>query len=341
MSVHPNKLNDQIFADVGAVTIGRNEGERLRRCLGSLVGKVAQVVYVDSASTDGSVEMARRMGVEVIELDLERAPFTAPRARNEGFEQLMELKPELKYVQFLDGDCCLVDGWLEASYQTMESDPSLAIVSGRRREIYPERSLYNRLSDAEWDTPVGEAKSCHGDHMMRVEAFKEVSGYNPTVMTGEEAEMCFRLRQKSWRIFRIDKEMSLHDVAMTRFSQWWNRHRRSGFNFAELAWMHGRSSERLKVRIALSVVFWGLCMPLVIVVAAYPSQGISLLLLLGYLLPIFRSAKTRRARGYHLRLAWTCGFFDVLAKFPQLFGIVQFLLRKVLRGKIVIIEYKK
>ena len=47
------------LADVAVVAIGRNEGERLRACLASVVPLAACVVYVDSGSTDGSVAMAR------------------------------------------------------------------------------------------------------------------------------------------------------------------------------------------------------------------------------------------------------------------------------------------
>ena len=68
---------------IGVVVIGRNEGLRLERCLISLVGSAQKVVYVDSGSTDGSVQMALRLGVEVVELDM-TIPFTAARARNEG-----------------------------------------------------------------------------------------------------------------------------------------------------------------------------------------------------------------------------------------------------------------
>ena len=54
---------------IGIVVIGRNEGARLRACLDSIVGKTDCIVYVDSASSDGSAELARNLGVETIELD--------------------------------------------------------------------------------------------------------------------------------------------------------------------------------------------------------------------------------------------------------------------------------
>ena len=68
-------------AEVGAVVIGRNEGERLLRCLDAMLPQVERVVYVDSGSTDDSVAEAQKRGVEVVALDLQ-LPFTAARARN-------------------------------------------------------------------------------------------------------------------------------------------------------------------------------------------------------------------------------------------------------------------
>ena len=95
----------------GVVVIGRNEGERLRRCLESVIRDVGHVVYVDSASTDDSVAMARAIGADVIDLDM-RVPFCAARARNAGYERIVECHPELRYVQFIDGDCDMTAGWM-------------------------------------------------------------------------------------------------------------------------------------------------------------------------------------------------------------------------------------
>ena len=98
---------------VGVVAIGRNEGERLKRCLTAAVAQAGHVVYVDSGSTDGSVAFAQSLGVEVVVLEVDSAkPFTAARARNAGFHRLIEIAPDLAFVQFVDGDCELVEGYI-------------------------------------------------------------------------------------------------------------------------------------------------------------------------------------------------------------------------------------
>lgn len=223
---------------VGVVAIGRNEGERLRRCLASVTGRDMPVVYVDSASSDGSVESARSMGADVVELDMS-LPFSAARARNAGLERLTELAPGLRFVQFVDGDCEVVPGWIERAAKELEARADVAVVCGRRRERFPEKSVYNRLADLEWDTPVGEAKSCGGDAMMRIDAFRAAGGFDASVAAGEEPELCQRLRGKGHKVLRVDAEMTLHDSAMLHFGQWWKRAVRSGYGAVDVATRFG------------------------------------------------------------------------------------------------------
>ena len=220
--------------DIGVIVIGRNEGERLRRCLASVAGRGLPVVYVDSASTDGSASLARAMGVEVVDLDMS-LPFSAARARNEGFERLVRIAPGVKFVQFVDGDCEIVDGWLDRARLELGRAPRVAVVCGRRRERFPGASVYNRLADLEWDTPVGEADSCGGDAMMRVDTFRSVNGFDASVVAGEEPELCQRLRAGGWKVLRVGAEMTLHDSAMLSFAQWWKRAVRSGYGAADVA----------------------------------------------------------------------------------------------------------
>lgn len=324
---------------VGLVVIGRNEGQRLQQCLLSAIGKVAHIVYVDSGSTDGSIEMAQSLGVSVVELDLS-TPFTAARARNEGFAHLLQANTQIEFVQFVDGDCEVVEGWIERAQSELEAHPQVAVVCGRRRERFPEQSIYNRLCDIEWDTPVGEAKACGGDSMMRVEALQQVGGFNPTLIAGEEPELCVRLRQKGWKILRINAEMTLHDAQMTYFGQWWKRTLRAGHAYAEGAWLHGRSSERHWVKESRSIWFWGLLLPLLILGTAWPSHEMSLLLLLGYPLMTYRIYRSHQQRGFSSKDTTVYALSCMLGKFPMVQGQIQFHLGRLLGWRRHLIEYK-
>lgn len=326
--------------EVGIVVIGRNEGERLRCCLDSVIGRGHTVVYVDSGSTDGSVDLARTKGAEVVELDMSQ-PFTMARGRNAGFARLEEIAPEIHFVQFVDGDCQVVDGWLDTALAMLESRLDVAIVTGRRRERFPEASIYNRLADIEWDTPVGEARYCGGDAMIRVEAFKQAGGYNPTLIAGEEPDLAVRVRQHGWRILRIDAEMTLHDMAMTRFSQWWKRNIRSGYAFAEGAAMHGKPPERHWVAHVRSIIFWGMVLPLAIVALAWPSRGMSLLLVLIYPLQVIRIARHYNKAGLPVSLAGIYSAACVLGRFPNAIGSMRYWAFRMMGRRQAIIEYKR
>lgn len=311
--------------------IGRNEGERLKRCLASLSSSTTKVVYVDSGSSDGSVGHARSMGVEVVELDLS-VPFTAARARNEGFARLLALHPDTACVQFVDGDCEVAKGWVQQALQFLQANQGCAVVCGRRRERFPERSVYNRLCDREWDTPIGETASCGGDALMRSDALRAVEGYRADLIAGEEPELCLRLRRAGWSIWRIDAEMTLHDAAMYRFGQWWTRSVRSGHAYGEGAWLHGRSPDRHWVKENIRALVWSVAIP-----------GAALLLSLGIgpwawlLLGLYPLQVTRLwLRSGSLAHA----LLSVLSRFAETVGILRFHAGRW-RGKSgAIIEYK-
>jgi GT2 family glycosyltransferase len=308
---------------IGAVVIGRNEGARLERSLQALVGQVAQIVYVDSGSTDGSVAAARGLGAEVVELDMQQ-PFTAARARNAGVAALAE---GITLVQFLDGDCILRDGWLAAAEAHLSAHPQLAVVCGRRREEHPQTSIYNSLIDVEWDTPPGEARACGGDALIRLEALRAVGGYRAEMIAGEEPELCQRLRRAGWQIWRLDAEMTWHDAQITRFSQWWQRSLRAGHAFAEGAALHGAGPDRHWVAETRRALLWGALLPAVFLLLALLTPWAAVGLMLLYPLQLLRLIWRGGA-------AW--GFFTLLGKFPEALGVLKYHMRRDGR----IIEYR-
>jgi len=321
---------------IGVVAIGRNEGIRLDQCLRSVTHLVDTVVYVDSGSTDGSAELARKLGAGVTALNLD-TPFTAGRARNAGFHQLLQLAPTLRYVQFVDGDCEIVPEWLDKASRFLDGHPGIAVVCGRRRERHPEQSIYNRLCDSEWDTPVGESKACGGDAMMRVDAFASVQGFSAGLIAGEEPELCVRLRADGWRIWRMAEEMTVHDAAMQHFGQWWRRALRGGYAFAQGASLHGAAPERHWVRESRSAWLWGMGIPLIVfaAIAGWGAWGWSLFAI--YPLQVIRLVM--RGGKFH-RNNWQRAGFLVLGKFPELLGQIKFMAHRHAGSQPRLIEYK-
>jgi glycosyltransferase involved in cell wall biosynthesis len=318
------------------VVIGRNEGLRLVKCLQSAQGRAALLIYVDSGSSDGSVQAAQSLGAAVVQLDL-TIPFTAARARNAGWHRALELVPEVRWIQFVDGDCEILPGWIERAWAHLDSNPRAAAVCGQQRERYPQNTVYNRLCDLEWQVPPGVVLSCGGSVMMRVDALVEVRGYRDDMIAGEEPELCVRLRARGWLIHALPDAMTLHDAAINRIGQWWQRIRRSGYAYAQGAHLHGASPERHYVREVRRAWTWGLVLPLAILIATLWLGPWALLAVAIYPLQVlrlyFRGAglpSDRAARA----------LFQTLGRFPEMFGLLQFLRDRLLRRRSGLIEYK-
>lgn len=325
-----------IQSAVGIVIIGRNEGSRLVRCLDSLSDFASQMVYVDSASTDHSITEAKSRGAHVISLDMSQA-FTAARARNIGFDAITTLFPEIKFVQFVDGDCIVNSQWIKTAVDYLVSHPKVAVVCGRRRELFPQRSIYNHMCNLEWNTPIGEAKACGGDALMRADVIKLVGGYNNHLIAGEEPELCIRIRKADYHIWRLDAEMTLHDAAITKFSQWWKRTMRAGYAYAEGAYLHGAAPEYHWVAESKRAWIWGLLIPFSVMILLIISPVLGLLLMLIYPLQILRlTIKSKQKFKDSLIQA----IFLIIGKFAEALGQVKFWCNRYFGQQSKIIEYK-
>ncbi len=314
---------------VAIVVIGRNEGQRLRRCLESIRSLACPTVYVDSRSDDDSVDIARSMGIEAIILD-DSAPLSAARGRNEGFRFLQERFPDLPFVQFVDGDCELDPSWIETALRVMHDDPSIAALCGTLRERNADASVYNRLCQMEWHLPAGEARHCGGIFLCRSDAFRKAGMFDPAVIAGEEPDLCARMRAQGGRILRIDNPMATHDADMHRFAQWWRRAARGGLAFALTAARNGWR-DRGAIRQLVSSVLWGVAVPgaLLISLALIPftpraSVPAALLALL-IIAMILRIARSRRRIGDPWRHALLYAIFCMLAKTAQVVGMLRWL----------------
>jgi glycosyltransferase involved in cell wall biosynthesis len=328
-----------LLAQVGVVIIGRNEGDRLMRCLDSVIGQIGSIVYVDSGSIDGSCAAARQRGVEVVNLDMSQ-PFSAARARNAGFARLRKLDPTLRYVQFVDGDCEVLPGWLAAAAAVLAADPIVVAVCGALRERYPEQTVFNRICSVEWNWPTaGEVSAFGGNVMLRSSIFAIVGGYNNLVIAAEDDELGVRLRMAGGKLIRLGRESMIHDANMTQLGQWWTRAKRCGYAFATVAALHGHRSERKFVPELRRTVLWGAIVPLVILLAIWPTHGWSGLLLLRYPVTIGRTLVATRRRGFGWldSLVWaiSCGF----SPFPGVLGVAKFYLTRDRLPEII--EYKQ
>jgi hypothetical protein len=261
--------------------------------------------------------------VAVLELD-RRRPFTAARARNEGFAHLRQhLGAALRFVQFVDGDCCLEPGWLAAGVRALGGDPALAVVTGTSRERSIAASFYNRLCDIELSTQPGEIEACGGVAMMRADALQAVGGFDSGLAAGEEPELCMRLQRQCWRLWCLPVPMMKHDLAMHSWLQWWRRSARCGKAYAAASWKHRRGPERYRQREIARIVVWGGLLPGLIVAVTAACGPVGLLGFCGHAIPAVRASRWARRRGRRSAESLLYGCACVLAKLPELIGVLQ------------------
>ena len=330
-------INSGIEA-IGVVVIGRNEGERLRRCLASVCDSSASIVYVDSGSTDNSINMAKNMSVDVVNLDMS-LPFSAARARNAGVTRLTELLLEFNYIQFIDGDCELSNSWITTASSFLNMNSNVAIVAGQLNERFPEASIYNRLGDLEWNfSKPGDVDAVGGIFMVRAATFDDVNGFNETVTAGEEPELCQRIKKEGCRIVRLESDMALHDLAMDSFRQWWQRQVRGGYGGLDVARRFGLKGF---VRNNWRARFWTawLGFTLISVFSGYWLTSFSLVIL--WLLQYSRIALGAWRGGQAISTSLAYGWFTMLSFWPQMLGQIYYVWDRIKGQHHRLIEYKK
>jgi GT2 family glycosyltransferase len=333
-------------AGIGVVVIGRNEGDRLAQCLQS-IDRSHPTVYVDSGSRDGSPDRARQMGIDVVILDAANG-YTAARARNAGLDHLRKSAPDILYVQMIDGDCTLSPDWLATAATAMDRKPSTGALFGRRREFHPDRSIYNWLCDVEWAIPPGSVPAFGGDVMLRMEAVSAAHGYRDGMIAGEDPDLSIRLRQVGWEICCIDADMTIHDAALARFSQWWRRTARAGHAFAELAHRHPDRALHDYHGSCRRILFWGGAVPIFALTGLIAGlmtgarSGLAifaamLLLIAGQVLRL----TIREMRHRPLRQALALAAFLTLGKYPEMLGMALYHGNRLRQRRSTLIEYKK
>ena len=306
---------------LSVVVIGRNEGIRLTRCFESIkkmesIPDAYEFIYVDSASSDDSVLRAKTFGAKIIHVNPPRP--AAAIARNAGWKAASG-----EIILFLDGDTILEPAFVNTSLSEF-SKPKIAAVCGHRREISPYDSIYNRILDLDWIYPIGDAQFFGGDVLIRRRILEEVNGYDPTLIAGEEPEMCTRILGKGYQILRLDKTMTMHDLAIKSFGQYWKRAFRTGYAYAEVSRKFQNSTQLWKAD-SLHNLFKGsmlLAIPLIGILAYILFHTILplVVMLLIVLLLICRTAWKARKKSFDLLTCILYGFHAHLQHIPIFFG---------------------
>ena len=324
------------------VVIGRDEGQRLGRCLNSIPEvrgvAISEVIYVDSDSSDGSPELALGYGATVITVH-PKCP-SAALGRNAGWRHAAS-----ELILFLDGDTMLHPDFPLAACDALLRDPSVAAVWGHRREIHPRASVYNRVLDLDWVYPPGFTEFCGGDVLMRRNALLETGGFDEGLIAGEEPELCRRIRSLGYGILHIDHPMTGHDLQILHLSQYWKRSMRAGHAYAEVSERFRNTEdpfwERDRRRNILRGSFWILSL-LTACAASFWYGPVPLAIWVVLLLWLsLRSALRARWKGGSPWLRALYGIHSHLQQVPILVGQLQYEIRKRRGKRQKLIEYKE
>ena len=327
---------------LSVVVIGRNEGQRLVRCLESVAamdppsGNV-EIIYVDTASTDGSVKRAASLGARVMQVNPMRP--CASIGRNAGWRSA-----RASIVLFLDGDTVLAPDFVVDGLKQFQ-DPSVAVVCGHRREINTENSIYNRVLDLDWIPAPGPDVLCGGDALIRRDVLEQTGGYDEQLIAGEDAELCTRIRTLGYKIVRLDRRMVGHDLAIVRFWQYWRRSVRTGYAYAKVSDRFQHTESRVWYREARRNRLRGAVM--LAVVAGLPILG----LITRSLIPVVAAISIVAALSIRtaIKSRWKCeewstrllyGLHSQLGQIPIFLGQLKYQKDRVIGTTAELIEYK-
>lgn len=308
---------------VSIVLIGLNVERFLPDCLGSVRDAnwphdLLERLYVDSGSTDRSLEIvSREPGWQVLTLG-DPNPSVA-KGRNLGISTANG-----KYVQLLDADMLLDEGWLMRATAILERDPRIAAAFGRTRERFPRRNLYHGLRDSIWSMhPLGFSDRLPGACLLRRDAVR-TCGLHLTRLRGfEDVELSQRLRRSGYVLMGVPETMCLHDSNMSSFGQYWRSNVRGGQgNYDILRSTSGLDQLRFWRELRRSAI-WPVVLALSILVGGLAGRWwIPCVVAAGFALALGREYRRGRQRGGSMRAGFCWMLHWVLSKIPYCAGFV-------------------
>jgi len=215
---------------ISTLIVNHNGEAHLARCLtslGPLPRPGLEVLLVDNASSDRSLELVRRdfPAVRILALDM-NCGFAA--ANNQA---AAEARGE--HLLLLNSDAWLVDDCLDRLLARLEGDPTLALVcptlhypDGTRQISWaPDRSVLgelvekvrNRFEASPWvharwlRAGLGASWYPATCMLLRREAFAEVGGFDAGYfLYFEDADLCLRLRRRGWQMALVEEARAVH-----------------------------------------------------------------------------------------------------------------------------------
>jgi glycosyltransferase involved in cell wall biosynthesis len=207
-----NDKTDATTCPVSVVVIGKNEEQFIGMCLSSVLAAVseypgAEVIYVDSNSSDRTIEIASQFPIQIYQLRKEWK-HTPSAGRFIGFRHCRGT-----YLFFVDGDSKVESAWLQQGINFLESHPDHGGTAGVLHEAYiaPDGQRLGGVENffgQDLDRESMPFTVLGGSALYRRQAVADAGSFNPYLPTGEEAELAIRIRRSGWKLARINSHMS-------------------------------------------------------------------------------------------------------------------------------------
>jgi glycosyltransferase involved in cell wall biosynthesis len=190
--------------ELSVVIITRNEEAVIGACIESVLkhteGLEREIILVDSASTDRTVEIAKGYPVTIVRIDA-CSGYSPAAGRYVGTSHARG-----RLVLFLDGDNVLIEGWVEDAMARFKTE-GVAAIAGRIYRVNPGEDLNLKHPDK---LVPGESLYLPTAGMYQREVLEQVGTFNPFVRGEEERELGFRIRRAGYSIRQDDVPMIYH-----------------------------------------------------------------------------------------------------------------------------------
>lgn len=205
-----------------------------------------EIIYVDSGSSDNSVEIAKQYVDEVF---IENKYPSPGRNRNRG---LIEAKYDI--VHFIDGDVIIDKNYLK-NIVNLFSKKNVQAIVGQLDEQHP--NIYNKmaaLSNAVKKEGYTTFTATGATYLKA--ALLAVNGYDERIRRGQETDLGERFRNSGYKIWRTAHKMGSHNFDIRNLCQYIEKYEINARSLLQLAFFKGGSSfiRSAKIKITKQVI---------------------------------------------------------------------------------------
>lgn len=191
-----------ITIGIKALNEERHIGRAVEAALDAISGLDGEVILADSGSTDGTIEIASRYPIRIVQL-----ANTAERCCGAG-AQLAFQHARGAYFYMLDGDMVLDPDFIATAKSYLDDHPDVAAVGGAVREMHTANAEFEiraRALAADRNRRPGIVRWLDGGGLYRTRALRDVGWFADRNLHGfEELELGSRLSARGWSVARID-----------------------------------------------------------------------------------------------------------------------------------------